>query len=138
MPHWNIGYFRKRFEDAQARLPVRILLALSRQVTEKEIGGLSEKAALEKIERVRKAYAERKELERSIAEQVAKIDYFYECLKSCESYNDITPLFLPNIASPYYGRAPLGMPYYPWMNPDHILTFYLHGHAADRRHCRPR
>lgn len=97
-------------------------------MAEKEIGGFNEEKAQEKIKDIREAYAERNELELSIAEQLAQIDYFYACLRSCESYGDITPLFLPNLASPYYGKAPLGMPYYASMDPDNIHRFYSSGH----------
>lgn len=114
-----IEYYRERLEDARHLLPVRTLLELSKEVMEK-IGSFDQEEALAHLKEIRLAYVEREEAKLSIEEQSGKIDYFYESLRSCETYLHVTPLFLPNVFSRYYGQAPIGMPYYPHMHPRNI------------------
>ena len=120
-----LDYFAGRFKSAQINLPVRKLLQVSRLNAETGIGGFGRAVAASKIDEVRKLYLQRAETNERAGELAGEIDYFYECLKCCEKNFFITPILLPRAPAPFFGRAPLGMPFYADMHPDNAFRPYL-------------
>ncbi|WP_143054526.1 hypothetical protein [Massilia timonae] len=116
-----LRYYRDRLKFALTTLSARDALSVSKLSEDKRVNDFDDENAIIMINEIRTLYNSREAIKMSAHEPLGEIDYFYECLASCEKSMFITDHYLPNTSSPYYGKAPIGMPYIPSMHPRNIF-----------------